>query len=81
MITVDNMMTMDDRQIRDNLEVEKKLISETDTLLKSMMELDESYFKETGSTNEDTSQVTEAEFNDVIEALRYEILKGRKRGL
>ena len=43
---MDNMMTMDDRQIRDNLEVEKRLISETDTLLRSMMELDESYFKE-----------------------------------
>ena len=67
------MMTMDDRQIRDNLEAEKKLIGETDTLLKSMMELDESYFKETGSTDEDDSQVKEAEFNATIEALRNEV--------
>ena len=55
-MTVDNMMTMDDRQIRDNLEVEKRLISETDTLLRSMMELDESYFKETGAKDEDNCQ-------------------------
>ncbi|MBR4513608.1 MAG: hypothetical protein IKO61_01795 [Lachnospiraceae bacterium] len=72
-MTVDNMMTMDDRQIRDNLEVEKRLISETDTLLRSMMELDESYFKETGAKDEDNSQVKEAEFNAVIEALRNEV--------
>ena len=72
-MTVDNMMTMDDRQIRDNLEVEKRLINETDTLLRSMMELDESYFKETGAKDEHNSQVKEAEFNAVIEALRNEV--------
>ena len=66
------MMTMDDRQIRDNLEVEKRLISETDTLLRSMMELDESYFNETGSTDEDNSQVKGAAFDAVIIALREE---------
>ena len=70
---VDNMMTMDDRQIRIILKRKKRLISETDTLLRSMMELDESYFKETGAKDEDNSQVKEAEFNAVIEALRNEV--------
>lgn len=69
-MTVDNMMTMDDRQIRDNLEAEKKLISETDTLLRSMMELDECFFERRGSTDEADSQVKEAAFDAVIRTLR-----------